>query len=146
MSNGRGLFEVAVEKMRTRHFAYRRERAYLSWIRRYVKFHKRRHPREMGAAEIESFLSHLAVDSHASGSTQNQALQALFFLYQRVLEALRLRIKDLVLQRGEIIVRDAKGGKNRMTVLPTSILLYTHVLGKGAMGVKSPLDRPIGAI
>jgi integrase len=146
MSNGRGLFEVAVEKMRTLHFAYRTERAYLSWIRRYVKFHKRRHPREMGAAEIESFLSHLAVDSHVSASTQNQALQALFFLYQRVLEALRLRIKDLVLQRGEIIVRDAKGGKNRMTVLPTSILLYTHVLGKGAMGVKSPLDRPIGAI
>ena len=172
MSNGRGLFEVAVEKMRTRHFAYRTERAYLSWIRRYVKFHKQRHPREMGAPEIESFLSHLAVDSHVSASTQNQALQALLFLYQRVLEidlpwlenvtrarrpkrlpvvltvaevhavlaqldgtawlvanllygsglrlmeALRLRVKDLVLQRGEIVVRDAKGGKDRVTVLP----------------------------
>jgi len=79
MSSGRGLFEVAVEKMRTRHFAYRTEKAYLSWIRRYVKFHKRRHPREMGAAEVESFLSHLAVDSHVSASTQNQALQALLF-------------------------------------------------------------------
>jgi integron integrase len=298
MSNGRGLFEVAVERMRTRHFAYRTEKAYLSWIRRYVKFHKQRHPREMGAREIESFLSYLAVDSHVSASTQNQALQALLFLYQRVLEidlpwlenvtrarrpkrlpvvltvaevravlvqldgtawlvanllygsglrlmeALRLRVKDLVLQRSEIIVRGAKGGKDRVTVLPTSILnplgmhlaklrlrfdqqrksaepgvslpnalalkypayatqwgwqyvftasslctdhysgqpvrhhvheksiqravqmairragiqelmghadvrttmLYTHVLGKGAMGVKSPLDRPIADI
>jgi site-specific recombinase XerD len=176
MSNGRGLFEVAVEKMRTRHFAYRTERAYLNWIRRYVKFHKRRHPREMGAAEIESFLTHLAVESQESASTQNQALQALLFLYQRVLqidlpwldhvtrarrpkrlpvvltlaevhavlaqldgtawlvanllygsglrlmEALRLRVKDMVLEREEIIVRDAKGGKDRVTVLPTSIL------------------------
>lgn len=130
----------------------------------------------MGATEIESFLSHLAVDSHVSASTQNQALQALLFLYQRVLdinlpwldhvtrarrpkrlpvvltvaevhavlaqldgtawlvanllygsglrlmEALRLRVKDLVLERQEIIVRDAKDGKDRVTVLPTSIL------------------------
>ncbi|HEY2465051.1 MAG TPA: integron integrase [Steroidobacteraceae bacterium] len=176
MSSGRGLFEVAVERMRTRHFAYRTEKAYLHWIRRYVKFHKRKHPREMGAAEIESFLSHLAVESHVSASTQNQALQALLFLYQRVLEinlpsldhvtrarrpkrlpvvlsvaevhavlaqldgtawlvanllygsglrlmeALRLRVKDLVLERQEIIVRDAKGAKDRVTVLPASIL------------------------
>src|ERR1700727_2924642 len=86
MPEGRGLLEVARENMRTRHFAYRTEKAYLSWIRRYLRFHNRRHPREMGAAEIESFLTHLAVDSHVSASTQNQALQALLFLYQRVLE------------------------------------------------------------
>ncbi len=86
MSKGRGLFEVALERMRTRHFAYRTEKAYLHWIRRYVKFHNRRHPREMGAAEVEAFLTHLAVNAHVSASTQNQALQALLFLYRQVLE------------------------------------------------------------
>ena len=176
MSKGRGLFEVALEKMRTRHFAYRSEKAYLHWIRRYVKFHNRRHPREMGAAEVESFLTHLAVESRVSASTQNQAMQALLFLYRQVLEidlpwlenvtrarrpkrlpvvltvaevravlaqldgtpwlvanllygsglrlmeALRLRVKDLELERGELMVCDAKGGKDRVTVLASSIL------------------------
>jgi integron integrase len=172
----RGLYEVSREKMRTRHFAYRSEQAYLSWIRRYVNFHNRKHPREMGSREVEAFLTHLAVDAHVSASTQNQALQALLFLYRQVLEielpwlenvtrarrpkrlpvvltvaevrsvlaqldgaawlfanllygsglrlmeALRLRVKDLVIERGELIVRDAKGGKDRVTVLPTSIV------------------------
>jgi len=80
------LFEVSQEKMRTLHLAFRTERAYLQWIRRYVNFHNRRHPREMGAPEVEAFLTHLAVDAHVSASTQNQALQALLFLYRCVLE------------------------------------------------------------
>jgi hypothetical protein len=86
MSKGRGLLEVARERMRTRHFAFRTEKAYLHWMRRYVNFHNRRNPREMGAAEVESFLTHLAVDSCVSASTQNQALQALLYLYRQVLE------------------------------------------------------------
>ncbi len=176
MPEARGLYEVSREKMRTRHFAYRTEQAYLYWIRRYVNFHRRKHPRETGSAEVEAFLTHLAVDEHVSASTQNQALQALLFLYRQVLEidlpwlenvtrarrskrlpvvltvaevhsvlaqldgsawlfasllygsglrlmeALRLRVKDLVIERGELIVRDAKGGKDRVTVLPASIV------------------------
>jgi site-specific recombinase XerD len=86
MPEARGLYEVSREKMRTRHFAYRTERAYLYWIRRYVNFHNRKHPREMGSREVEAFLTHLAVDEHVSASTQNQALQALLYLYRHVLE------------------------------------------------------------
>jgi integron integrase len=176
MPGARGLYEVSREKMRTRHLAYRTEQAYLHWIRRYVNFHHRRHPRELGSSDVEAFLTHLAVDEHVSASTQNQALQALLFLYRQVLEidlpwlenvtrarrpkrlpvvltaaevrsvlaqldgapwlfanllygsglrlmeALRLRVKDLVIERGEIIVRDAKGGKDRVTVLPTTVV------------------------
>ena len=176
MPAGRGLFEVTREKIRTRHLAFRTEQAYLHWVRRYVKFHGRRHPRDMGAAEVETFLSHLAVEAKVAASTQNQALQALLFLYRQVLEvdlpwlenvtrasrpkrlpvvlsttevrsvlahldgtcwlmanllygsglrlmeAHRLRIKDLLLDRGEVIVRDAKGGKDRVTVLPAAII------------------------
>jgi site-specific recombinase XerD len=181
MPEGRGLFEVAREKIRTRHLALRTEQAYLHWMRRYVKFHGRRHPRDMGATEVEAFLTHLAVAAKVAASTQNQALQALLFLYRQVLnidlprlgdvtrasrpkripvvlsttevrsvlaqlegtswlianllygsglrlmEAHRLRVKDLVLERGELIVRDAKGGRDRVTVLPTAIARkYPH--------------------
>jgi integron integrase len=176
MPQGRGLFEVAREKIRTRHLAYRTEQAYLQWMRRYVKFHGRKHPRDMGPQQVEAFLSHLAVAAKVSASTQNQALQALLFLYRHVLdielpwlenvtrasrpkrlpvvlsaaevrsvlaqldgtswlianllygsglrlmEAHRLRVKDLAIDRGEVIVRDAKGGKDRVTVLPETII------------------------
>jgi integron integrase len=145
-------------------------------MRRYVKYHGRRHPREMGYLEVEAFLTHLAVEARVAASTQNQALQALLFLYRHVLdtelpwlenvtravrpkrlpvvlsreevrlvlshlegtcwliasllyggglrlmEGVRLRVKDLVIARGEIIVRDAKGGKDRVTVLPAAIV------------------------
>lgn len=183
MPEGRGLFEVAREKMRTRHLAYRTEQAYLQWIRRYVKFHGRRHPRDLGAPEVEAFLTHLAVASKLGSATQNQALQAVLFLYRNVLdielpwlgnvtratlpkripvvltvmevrsvlaqlddtawlmasllygsglrlmEAHRLRVKDLVMERGEVIVRDAKGGRDRVTVLPAVLIepLRTHL-------------------
>ena len=176
MPDGRGLFAVAREKIRTRHLAYRTEQAYLHWMRRYVKFHDRRHPRDMGPPEVEAFLTHLAVEAGVAASTQNQALQALLFLYRHVLdielpwlenvtrasrpkrlpvvlsvaevravlaqldgtcglmasllygsglrlmEAHRLRIKDVVIERGEVIVRDAKGGRDRITVLPAAVV------------------------
>lgn len=85
MTERRGLFQVTRDRMRTLHLALRTEKAYLHWIRRYVKFHGRRHPREMGALEVEAFLTHLAVRQHVSAATQNQALHALLFLYRQVL-------------------------------------------------------------
>ena len=170
-----GLFAVARAKMRTRHLALRTEQTYLHWLRRYVAFHGRRHPRELGAAEVEQFLTYLAVHRKVSAPTQNQALQAILFLYRNVLETelpwldgvtrasgakhlpvvlsreevrsllaqlqgtswllasllygsglrltegLRLRVKDLQLERGELIVREAKGGKDRVTMLAASL-------------------------
>jgi integron integrase len=175
MPERRGLFEVTRERIRTRHLALRTETAYLGWIRRYVAFHERKHPREMGAVDVEAFLTHLAVHGRVSASTQNQALQALLFLYRHVLEvdlpwldnvtraskpkrlpvvltpsevravlgelsgtawlvasllygsglrlteALRLRVKDLSFDRRELVVRGAKGGKDRVTVLPAAV-------------------------
>ena len=175
MRSQSGLFAVAREKMRTRHLALRTEQTYLQWMRRYVVFHKRKHPRSLGAAEVEQFLTHLAVHLKVSAPTQNQALQAILFLYRHVLdinlpwldnvtrasrskrlpvvlsrsevrallahlqgtswllanllygsglrlmEGLRLRVKDLQLDRGELIVREAKGGKDRITMLPASL-------------------------
>ncbi len=175
MKEGPGLLAVARERMRTRHLALRTEQAYLQWLRRYVAFHRPRHPRELGAPGVEQFLTHLAVDRKVGAATQNQALNALLFLYRHVLgvelpwldgitrasqpkhlpvvlsraevaallaqlkgsawlvgsllygsglrlmEALRLRVKDLVLGRGELIVREAKGGKDRVTVLPGAL-------------------------
>jgi integron integrase len=171
-----GLLEVVRSKIRSRHLSYRTEVVYLHWIRRLIRFHGRRHPREMGAPEVEQFLTHLAVERKVSASTQNQALQAILFLYRQVLEielpwlenvtraqrsrrlpvvlsrpevqsllasldgvywllggllygsglrlseALRLRVKDLVLDRGELIVRDGKGGKDRVTVIAANVM------------------------
>jgi integron integrase len=175
MESQPGLLTVARERMRTRHLALRTEHAYLQWFRRYLAFHNRRHPRELGAPEVEQFLTHLALDRKVSAATQNQALQALLFLYRhvlevelpwlndvtrashskhlpvvldrsevrallaqlhgtpwlvanllygsglRLLEALRLRVKDLALERGELIVREGKGGKDRVTMLPGAL-------------------------
>lgn len=182
--DGPGLLAVARDRMRTRHLAYRTEQAYLQWIRRYLRFHDRRHPRELGAEGVERFLSHLATHRKVSPSTQNQALQALLFLYRNVLgvelpwldnvtratrtrrlpvvlsrdevravlarlpgtaglvgrllygsglrvsEALRLRVKDLALDRRALVVRDGKGGKDRVTVLPDAVLpeLRAHLV------------------
>ena len=79
------LLEVVRERIRYRHFSYRTEQAYIGWVRRYIGFHGRRHPREMGAPEIESFLNHLANERNVAASTHNQALSALLFLYGEVL-------------------------------------------------------------
>src|SRR6266436_6932333 len=71
--------------LRSRHYSRRTEEAYVAWIRRYILFHGKRHPMEMGAPEITRFLSFLAVDGKVAASTQNQALSALLFLYREVL-------------------------------------------------------------
>jgi integron integrase len=163
--------------LRLRHYSLSTEKSYCDWIRRFIVFHGKRHPGEMGATEVTAFLSDLAVTKGIAASTQNQAKAAILFLYKgvlerdlpwleeiiqakhsqrlpvvltqgetarllqamngltgllasllygtgmRLMEALRLRVKDLELQRREIIVREGKGGKDRVTVLPENLLL-----------------------
>jgi len=162
--------------IRTRHYSIRTEQAYVQWVRRYILFHHKRHPREMGARELEAFLSHLAVRRKVAASTQNQALNALLFLYREVLgidlpwldnvvrarkparlpvvmtrdevrallarldgrmwllaallygsgmrlmEGIRLRVKDVEFDGLRILVRDGKGGKDRATLLPEALV------------------------
>jgi metal-responsive CopG/Arc/MetJ family transcriptional regulator len=80
------LLEQAREILRIKHYSYRTEEFYLAWMRQYILFHNKRHPKEMGSIEIEAFLSHLAVNEEVAASTQNQALCALLFLYRHVLK------------------------------------------------------------
>ncbi len=82
--------------IRVRQYSMATEKAYLSWARRYILFHRKRHPAEMGKREIESFLTHLAVNRSVAASTQNQALQALLFLYKNVLNTDMAWIDDVV--------------------------------------------------
>lgn len=177
------LLDVARRELRLRHRSPRTEEAYCGWIKRFVIFHGRRHPRDLGSDAIEAFLTHLAVEGEVSASTQNQALAALLFLYQtvlqrppheigefvrarqpdrlpvvltraeidqvlaqlsgvhhlmasllygsglRLLECVTLRVKDLDLARREIIVRRAKGQKDRAVPLPDKLIdpLTTHL-------------------
>jgi integron integrase len=163
--------------IRVRHYAIRTEDAYVDWARRYIVFHGKRHPQELGAQEVEAFLSHLATERNVAPSTQNQAKSALLFLYKevlrlqlpwldeivgakprhhlpvlltpsevrallnelggtmwlvasllygtgmRLLEGLRLRVKDIDFARRELLVRDGKGAKDRVTVLPENLVL-----------------------
>ncbi|SER45591.1 Phage integrase, N-terminal SAM-like domain [Giesbergeria anulus] len=132
--------------LRTQHYSIRTEQAYVDWARRFILFHKKRHPQEMGASEVEAFLSYLAVERQVSASTQNQAKAALLYLYKQVLgvdlpwldevvqakrpqrlpvvltpsevRELRLRVKDIEFSQREIVVREGKGNKDRVTVLP----------------------------
>jgi len=171
--------------LRTRHYSYRTEQAYVQWIKRFILFHSKRHPLEMAESEIGQFVTDLAVSKRVAASTQNQALSAILFLYKEVLrkeigavenllwakrprklptvltqsevrrlleglsgtawlvaqllygaglrqmECLRLRVQDLDFAANEIMVRDAKGGKDRITMLPTKIkpCLQEHLRG-----------------
>jgi site-specific recombinase XerD len=81
----RKLLDQVRDAIRLKHYSIRTEEAYVAWIRRFILFHDKRHPAEMGAPEIQAFLTHLAVEGHVAASTQNQALSALLFLYQEVL-------------------------------------------------------------
>ena len=169
------LLEQLRNRVRFKHYSLATERQYVHWVKRFILFHNKRHPHEMGSAEVEAFLTHLAVDGHVSASTQNQALSALLFLYREVLEqdlpwmqdvvrvkrparlpvvltqtevaevlermqgvhglmarllygtgmrlmeVVRLRVKDVDFERLEIVVRDGKGGKDRVTMLPRKL-------------------------
>ncbi|WP_312957172.1 integron integrase [Stutzerimonas nitrititolerans] len=170
------LLDQMRERIRLKHYSIRTERVYCEWVKRFIRFHQYRHPQEMGAQEIEAFLTELAVARNVSASTQNQALSALLFLYKEVLsidlpwladvvrakkpqrlpvvltveevrsalaqlesepwlvcsllygtgmrlmEALRLRVKDVDFSRHEILIRDGKGMKDRVTMLPRSLV------------------------
>lgn len=79
------LLDQLREALRLKHYSYRTEQAYVDWVRRFILFHNKRHPAEMGAPEIQAFLAHLAVEGNVSASTQNQALSAILFLYREIL-------------------------------------------------------------
>ena len=79
------LLEQVVDHLRVKHYSLRTEKIYVDWIKRFIWFHGKRHPKEMGAPEVEAFLTHLAVERSVSASTQNQAKSALLFLYKEVL-------------------------------------------------------------
>jgi len=79
------LLDQVRDRIRVKHYSTRTETQYLQWIKRFIFFHGKRHPGEMGAAEVEAFLTHLAVDGGVAAATQNQALSALLFLYRDVL-------------------------------------------------------------
>ncbi len=147
-----GLIQRYGEELQARHYARRTVFSYEQWLRRFLRFHRPRHPRQMGEAEINAFLSHLATEEGVSASTQNQALAALLFLYRTVLGGdvgarsassrwsggpcgpsavwrwpashggLRLRIKDLDMEQRCITVRCGKGDKDRRTVLPINLM------------------------
>jgi integron integrase len=160
--------------IRARHYSIRTEEAYAAWVRRFILFHGKRHPKEMGEAEINAFLSHLATEDRVSSNTQNQALAAILFLYRhvlelpfpkldrlirakrperlpvvltrdealrllakmdgrprlvsillygsglRLLEAVRLRVKDVDFGLNQVLVRDGKGARDRVTMLPAA--------------------------
>ena len=86
MEQGKKLLDQVRDVIRLKHYSYRTEQAYVDWITRYILFHGKRHPQEMGAAEVQAFLTHLAVEKNVAASTQNQAFSALLFLYREVLK------------------------------------------------------------
>lgn len=93
------LYDRIIEVLRVRHYSRRTEEAYIHWMRRYIEIHQHRHPRELGEADVNRFLTHLAVKEQVAASTQNQALSALLFLYERVLEQPLDRIEGVVRAR-----------------------------------------------
>ena len=163
------------EAIRLRHYSIRTEQAYVDWIKRFIRFHGKRHPIELGAAEVEAFLTHLAVAHNVAAATQNQAKSAILFVYRdvlgielpwlteivpakvptrlpvvltraeveqvlerlrgihhligsllygtglRIMEAMRLRVGDVDFARREILVRNGKGAKDRVTMLSRSV-------------------------
>ena len=134
--------------IRTRHYSRRTEESYAGWTRRFILFHRKRHPASMGADEVNAFLTHLAVTQHVSASTQAQALSALVFLYRHVLEdplpwlddvvrASRPRRLPAVLMREEVAAVLALLGHADVK----TTMIYTHVLQRaGGRGIRSPLD------
>ncbi len=190
------LLDRVCHAIRLRQYSYATESAYISWIKRFILAHNKRHPRDMGASEVEAFLSNLAVNENVSPSTQNQALSAILFLYRhvleielewmnnvvrarrerripvvftqdearsviahlndkywlmgslmygaglRVMECLRLRIKDLDYNYRQITVHDGKGQMDRRTVLPDCV---TERLGEYLVRVRKLHSSDVNA-
>ena len=168
------LLDQVRSAARLRHFSRRTEKTYVGWIRRYVRHSDLRHPRGTGAPEVTAFLSWLATEKRVAASTQNQALAAILFLYRDVLsidlpwldeivrakrplrlpEACGLRVKDIDFESCEVTVRDGKGSKDRVTLLPVPVMarLRIHLenirrqhqadlaLGRGSVELPTALD------
>ena len=169
------LLDQVRNQIRLKHYSIRTEESYINWIKRFIFFHDKKHPKEMAEKEVVAFLTHLAVDGNVAASTQNQAMSAILFLYRevlqielgnitnhirakrprklpvvftktearlvikelkgvykllailmyggglRVLECVRLRVKDIDFQYNQITIRDGKGQKDRITMLPRGI-------------------------
>jgi len=184
MLNSPRLLDQVRDRLRVKHYSIRTEQTYVDWIRRYIFFHDKRHPKDMGAEDVEAFLTHLAVAGKVAAATQNQAKSALLFLYREVLaiqlpwlenitqakapkrlpvvltvsevqslllhlkgthlliasllygggmrlmEAVRLRVKDVEFSQHEILVREGKGFKDRVTMLPEAVVatLKAHLV------------------
>ena len=183
VSKPKKLLDQVREALRTKHYAYRTEETYIDWIKRYIIFHKKRHPKDMGANEIREFIAYLVTERKVATSTQNQALSAILFLYRtvlekeiilppelvnpsrpkrlptvlthaeamsvinqmrgiprlmakilygsglRLMECMRLRVKDIDFDNHQIIVRGGKGDDDRATILPDSVAAeIKHIL------------------
>lgn len=156
------LLDQVRDRIRVKHYSIRTEKLYVQWIKRFILFHGKRHPLEMGAMEIETFLTHLAVEGQVSASTQNQALSALLFLYKEILliylpwldnivRAKQPQCLPSVLTRTEVstVLARMSGVYGLMANLlygtgmrlMECVRLRVNVLNKGGRGVVSPLDR-----
>jgi site-specific recombinase XerD len=132
------LLDQVRNRIRCKHYSIRTEQAYIEWIRKFIFYHGKRHPAEMGENEISAFLTYLAVKRKVAASTQNQALSAIVFLYReviqrdlgefenlirglRIMECMRLRVKDVDFDYKQVIIRNGKGNVDRVTMLPNII-------------------------
>ena len=95
MVKNKKLLDIVVEKIRIRHYSIKTEKSYTYWIKNYILFHNKKHPKDMGKTEIEQYLTYLAIDKNVSPTTQNQAFSALLFLYEQVLD---ISLKDKNIQ------------------------------------------------
>ncbi|MBI4726063.1 phage integrase N-terminal SAM-like domain-containing protein [candidate division TA06 bacterium] len=117
IANPPKLFDQVRIEIRLRHLSYRTEQAYVHWVRRFILFHGKRHPREMGASEVETFLTHLAVDLKVSASTQNQALNALVFLYRHVIKNDIGEIENMVRAKRPVRVPEVLSREQALRIL-----------------------------
>lgn len=133
-----GLLQVMRERMRLAHMSMFTEKNYVHWVKRFIYFHEKRHPREMGATEITQFLTYLASEKQVSASTQNQALNAIVFLYKHVLEQNPGTFEGVVRAKQPKFIPDVLSVDERKRLLPhlkgTQWLIGCLLYGSGMRG------------
>ena len=129
------LLEQVRDEMRTRHYSYRTEQTYIHWIKQFTLFHGKRHPSLLGADEIGSFLTHLAVQRTVAASTQNQALAALLFLYRKVLHVDLPRLENVARAKRPVRLPAVFSREEAKAVLaqltPTKWVMASLLYGSG---------------